>query len=145
MKRLTTLMLTAAALSAAAPAMAQSTGGSAGSWNVPYGASLGEENRAFNPPGRDANGNRVVVNGRILTSAEASSLSTGMDESTGGYGYGASSAIGNQLNVVTQGSWNTVIVDSTQINNGDVSADVDSHAAAQSGADVLNGEIDLND
>ena len=47
---------------------------------------------------------------------------------TGGIGDGFSSvagssqAIGNQLNVVTQGNWNTVIVNSNQTNNGDISA-----------------------
>ena len=30
--------------------------------------------------------------------------------------------MGNSLNVITQGSWNTVIIDSTQINTGDISA-----------------------
>lgn len=150
MKRLTTLLLTAAATGLALPAAAQSTGDPAGSWNIPYGGSLGGENRAFDPPGRDANGNRVIVNGRILSAAEASSLSTGFDESDSGSGFGASTAIGNQLNVVTQGSWNTVIVDSTQINNGDVSATVGPNAVqpdadAYRGADVLNGEINLDD
>ena len=43
---------------------------------------------------------------------------------------GSGTAIGNQLNVVTNGSYNTVIIDSTQINNGDQSV-------------VLNGELDL--
>jgi holdfast attachment protein HfaA len=35
---------------------------------------------------------------------------------------GGASAIGNNLVVVTQGYNNTVIIDSTQINNGNVSA-----------------------
>jgi holdfast attachment protein HfaA len=43
---------------------------------------------------------------------------------------GSGTAIGNQLNVVTNGNNNTVIIDSTQINNGDQSV-------------VLNGELDL--
>ncbi len=151
MKRLTTLLLTAAAMTGLAlPAAAQSTGDPAGAWNIPYGGSLGEQNRAFDPPGRDASGNRVIVNGRILSAAEASSLSSGFDKSDSGSGFGASTAIGNQLNVVTQGSWNTVIVDSTQINNGDVSANVQPNtvqpdADAYRGADVLNGEINLDD
>ena len=48
-------------------------------------------------------------------------LSGGLMDSYSG-GIGASQAIGNQLNVVTQGNYNTVIVNSTQTNNGDVSA-----------------------
>ena len=66
---------------------------------------------------RDANGNRVIVNGRI----ELEGTLTGglMDDFATGQ---SAQAIGNQLNVVTQGNYNTVIIDSTQTNNGDVSA-----------------------
>ena len=46
-------------------------------------------------------------------------------QSSAGAGFASGSAIGNQLNVITQGSWNTVIVNSTQINNGDISANSD--------------------
>ena len=67
---------------------------------------------------RDASGNRVIVNGRM----ELEGTLTGglMDDFASGQ---SAQAIGNQLNVVTQGNYNTVIVDSTQINNGDISAD----------------------
>jgi holdfast attachment protein HfaA len=74
---------------------------------------------------RDANGNRVVVNGRLEIEG---TLSGGLMDGFGpgsSFGLGAAQAIGNQLNVVTQGNYNTVIVDSTQINNGDISADVE--------------------
>ncbi|MBX3430027.1 MAG: holdfast anchoring protein HfaA [Hyphomonadaceae bacterium] len=72
----------------------------------------------INPATRDENGNRTIVNGRIdiegtLTGGLQDSFATGL---------GASTAIGNQLNVITQGNYNTVIVDSTQINNGDITA-----------------------
>ena len=43
---------------------------------------------------------------------------------------GTGTAIGNQLNVITNGNYNTVIIDSTQINNGDQTV-------------VLKGELDL--
>ena len=43
-----------------------------------------------------------------------------------GAGFGGATAIGNNLTVITQGSWNTVIVNSTQINNGDVTANATS-------------------
>ena len=45
-------------------------------------------------------------------------------------------AIGNQLNVITNGNYNTVIVNSTQINNGNQTA---------TSSTALNGKIDLND
>ena len=38
--------------------------------------------------------------------------------------FGGATAIGNSLNVVTTGSNNTVIVNSTQTNNGDQTANV---------------------
>ena len=47
-----------------------------------------------------------------------------------GAGIATGTAVGNQLNVITQGNWNTVIVNSTQINNGNQTT-------------VLNGKIDL--
>jgi holdfast attachment protein HfaA len=64
-----------------------------------------------------------------MSSASAGSWS----QSIAGAGFGGittGTAIGNQLNVITQGNWNTVIVNSTQTNNGNQST-------------VLNGKIDL--
>ena len=62
------------------------------------------------------------------------SSASAWSQSTAGAGFGAGiasgTAVGNQLNVITQGSWNTVIVNSTQINNGNQTT-------------VLNGKIDL--
>jgi len=107
----------------------------------PFGFGIGEENRPFDPGTRDVNGNRLIVDGRIITGDDLSSfttstLATGGQSLSGagfvGQGFSQNTAIGNQLNVITQGSYNTVIVDSTQINNGDQSA-------------ILNGEINLND
>ncbi|MBK6703513.1 MAG: holdfast anchoring protein HfaA [Caulobacteraceae bacterium] len=72
----------------------------------------------INPATRDENGNRTIVNGRMEIEG---SLTGGLQDSFA-TGFGASSAIGNQLNVITQGNYNTVIVDSTQINNGDITA-----------------------
>ena len=47
----------------------------------------------------------------------------GFEQRLFGGGVGANaSAIGNQLNVNVSGQWNTVIVNSTQINNGDINA-----------------------
>jgi holdfast attachment protein HfaA len=72
---------------------------------------------------RDENGNRVIVNGRMEVEG---SLTGGLMDGFGS-GLGSAQAIGNQINVVTQGNYNTVIVDANQVNNGDVSA-------------VINGE-----
>jgi holdfast attachment protein HfaA len=73
----------------------------------------------INPASRDSSGNRVIVNGRMQIEG---ALTGGLMDGFGG-GIDNAQAIGNQLNVVTQGNYNTVIVDSTQINNGDISAD----------------------
>lgn len=115
----------------------------------PYGFGFGEENRPFDPGTRDRNGNRLIVDGRIITGDDLSSfststLATGGQALSGAGFFGQStsqnSAIGNQLNVITQGSFNTVIVDSTQINNGNQTALLGGHQTED-----LNGELDLND
>lgn len=115
----------------------------------PYGFGFGDENRPFDPSTRDRNGNRLIVDGRIITGDDLSSFSTSTLATGGqslsgagfaGQGFTQNSAVGNQLNVVTQGSFNTVIVDSTQINNGNQTA-----IAGSDTTDALNGELDLND
>lgn len=121
----------------AAPVQAQTFSDTAGEWNAPYGGYVGEENRVVSPGTRDASGNRVIVDGRILTAEEATNLPRELGGRARSVGVGSATAIGNQLNVVTQGNWNTVIIDSTQINNGDV--------VANASGEVLNGEINLND
>ena len=56
------------------------------------------------------------------TLATASASAGAWAQATAGAGFGSGvaqgTAVGNQLNVITQGNWNTVIVNSTQINNG---------------------------
>lgn len=112
------MMLPGAALAQAAQ--------SAGQFNVPYGKSYNDFNQPFDARTRDGNGNRTIVNGRMFLGSQ-SNLSFGLGggffgnsntSSSGVGGFGSAGAIGNQLNVVTLGSWNTVIIDSTQINNG---------------------------
>ncbi len=117
----------------------------------PFGFGFGEQNQPFDPGTRDINGNRLIVDGRIITGDDLSSfststLATGGQSLTGagffGQGFGSqqqNTAIGNQLNVVTQGSFNTIIVDSTQINNGNQTA------IQNADSNFLNGELDLND
>ncbi len=117
----------------AAPAKAQDAT-AAGSYNTPYGYSYGGESRNFRAGTRDAFNNRAVVNGRILLGEEVSNLPRTLSGVISPSFGGASSAVGNQLNVIVEGDWNTVVIDSTQTNNGDVIA----------GA-ALNGELALND
>ena len=116
----------------------------------PIGFGFGEEQLAFDPGTRDANGNRLIVDGRIITGEDLSTFSSGTlatgGQSLSGAGFlnqsfGQSTAIGNQLNVITQGSFNTIIVDSTQTNNGNQTA----IAGNDTSEIILNGELDLND
>jgi holdfast attachment protein HfaA len=101
---------------AAAGAANAQTQSRLGDFERPVGFEYGGIDDPIEASTRDANGNRVVINGRITQSQ--GSLYGGLMDSDAGDPF----AIGNQLNVVTQGNWNTVIIDSTQINNGDVTA-----------------------
>jgi len=122
---------------------------SASDYNHPFGMSQGQENAPVDPSLRDANGNLTLVNGQFtscpmcqstglqamgslgLSSLAASNtVVSGASVTTTGAGaggasmMGTASAIGNQLNVVTEGNNNTVIVNSKQINNGNQTATV---------------------
>lgn len=125
------------------PALAQTTSPAAqisGEFERPFGFGYGQEQSSYDANTRDASGNRVILDGRIMTGMDQSTLSTvtasagAWAQATAGAGFGnvysSGTAVGNQLNVITQGNWNTVIVNSTQINNGNQST-------------VLNGKIDL--
>jgi holdfast attachment protein HfaA len=124
------LALTAAATGLASPARAQSLDANSAAFNAGYGRVAGSENHVVEYSTRDANGNRVIVDGVMLTGADqsvySSSRSSGSLDSYSGVGamggWGSSTAIGNNLTVVTQGNNNTVIVNSNQINNGNISA-----------------------
>lgn len=112
------LSLSAAVLAGAATASAQPPEGPGG-LERGYGMGYDSFDNPISVGTRDENGNRLIVDGRLMPT---SSLSGGLMDSASGLG--SAQAIGNQLTVVTQGSWNTVIVDSTQINTGDISAEV---------------------
>ena len=120
-----TIIATAFTLTVPALATAQSVT-TAGSWERPYGVSPGQENRAWSgatasasAAARGASGNRVIINGLIQTGVGVSAQLGAI----GGSGVGSTStAIGNQLNVNVSGRWNTVIINSTQTNNGNVTA-----------------------
>jgi holdfast attachment protein HfaA len=109
---------------------AQSMSTNSANFNAGYGRSAGQENRMVEYSTRDANGNRVVVDGVMLTGADqsvySSSRSSGSLDAYSGVGgvggYAGATAIGNNLTVITQGNNNTVIVNSSQVNNGNVSA-----------------------
>jgi holdfast attachment protein HfaA len=118
------LILAAGLAMAAEGASAQTMAASSAAYNAGYGRTAGQENQPVNVQLTDANGNMVVENGLIRNSATGSvfaSASAGVETSYSGAG-GTASAIGNNLNVVVEGSYNTVIVNSTQTNTGAVTA-----------------------
>ena len=110
----------------ATPAAAQSMSTNSAEFNAGYGRYSGQENRPVDFTTRDANGNRVIVDGLILAGEDQSSFSRaiGAADAFAGVGSsgGGSTAIGNNLVVITQGSNNTVVVDSRQTNTGAVTA-----------------------
>ncbi len=113
---------------------------SAASYNSPYGLSADAENQTINPSLRDANGNLSVINGQFTSStvsqqtgvqsmgtisgSSLASLGTGTSGVGSGSTTAGATAIGNSLNVVTVGNNNTIVVNSTQTNNGNQSASV---------------------
>lgn len=135
--RLKTIHILAAAVlagGAALPAVAsaQSAGSSSmGGYQAGYGGARYTTAQPQTGSTRDANGNRLIVDGIIQSGASSYSSATGGVSSSysgagagsnGGTAIGGSTAIGNSLNVVVQGNHNTVIVNSTQVNNGNVTA-----------------------
>ena len=118
--------LAAGACALPAPAHGQTMRANSADFNAGYGRRAGSENHPVDISTRDANGNRVIVDGIIQSGEDQSTFAfgSGAGESYSGVGSlgGSASAIGNSLVVVTQGSYNTVIVNSNQINNGNVSA-----------------------
>lgn len=127
------LILTVAALAlpivAAGAASAQSTGSAgAAQFQAGYGASRYTTAQPSSGSTRDTNGNRLIVNGIIQSGASSySSSSAGVSSGYAGAAngrttIGGATAIGNNLNVVVQGNRNTVIVNSTQNNTGNITA-----------------------
>ena len=103
------------------------------SYNAGVGTVSGMENHPADGQIRDENGNLLVVDGLIR---DGSSYSRQDRAHRSGVGHGnpnaGATAIGNSLNVTVLGNWNTVIVDSEQVNNGDQNAEVN-----------LNGDLNL--
>ncbi len=147
-KRLYELSLIALMAMSPGLAQAQSSDTRSAAYSTGYGLYRGQMQRAVNPSTRDANGNRILVDGVLSTGSDQSVYSStstwGAGDSYSGAGaYGGSTAIGNYLNVVVQGNYNTVIVNSNQVNNGDVTAN--SGRKSQSNTPettTLNGQLD---
>lgn len=118
-------------LSSAASAQAPQSNPS--EWNRPYGQSHQDGSQPY-AGARSRAGNRVVINGIIQTgvgvSAQASAFAQGSASLDGGvqtgagagYAFHQATAIANQLNVVVNGNYNTVVVNSRQNNSGQVTA-----------------------
>jgi holdfast attachment protein HfaA len=123
------------------PAQAQAASVS-GEFERPFGFAPGQETQSFDANTRDANGNRLILDGRIMAGIDQSTLSTASAsasswaQATAGAGFSGNAAqgtsIGNQINVITHGNFNTVIVNATQTNTGNQTT-------------VLNGQLNLND
>lgn len=143
----------------AGQAAAQTMNANASSYNAGYGRNAGSDNRYNEGASRSMDGNRLIVDGIIQTGEGNQSYSRQggvYDRYAGAGALGGATAIGNSLNVVVQGNRNTVVVNSRQVNNGDVIAGVSSHVTVPqpvtpthptyaTGQDGLNGEIDLDD
>ncbi|WKL56978.1 holdfast anchoring protein HfaA [Asticcacaulis sp. ZE23SCel15] len=119
---------------------AQSMSSTSSSFETGYGRARGSEERAIDPSTRDASGNRVIVDGVIVTGADNSVYAYGRasgaaDAYSGAGAIGGASAIGNNLSVVVSGNYNTVMINSTQINNGNVTANAGTNTAT-AGADI---------
>lgn len=108
------------------------------SWTTAgYGGAGASVTTAFDPQTRDANNNRVVINGEIQSpglpsvQSEFSALAGGAGSASAGAGSptNTATAVGNLLNVQVTGSWNTVIVSATQTNTGTVTAQAGAVAA----------------
>jgi holdfast attachment protein HfaA len=116
---------------AASPAAAQlSSSAGASRFQNGYGGARQSVTSAQTGSTRDLNGNRLIVDGIIQSGASTYSRQSGgvSNRYSGGVGNGpgaGSTAIGNNLNVVVQGSHNTVIVNSSQTNTGTVTARTD--------------------
>jgi holdfast attachment protein HfaA len=116
------------------PALAQSTparGGTLSTYEAGYANGRAMDSRTFDPSTRDANGNRLIINGIIQADASRQTRSDGVvdggtlsgaDYFSTGASTASTTAVGNLLTVSVDGSWNTVIVNSSQSNTGNVIA-----------------------
>lgn len=121
----------AAAVLALAPVPVAAAQQAGDNWSQPYGMAQGDENRPYAGQ-RGRGGNRVIINGIIQTGAGVSAQGTITGSTGGGVGNSrqylgsSATAIANQLNVVVNGNYNTVVVNSRQTNTGDIIANANS-------------------
>jgi holdfast attachment protein HfaA len=110
---------------------APARGGSLATYEAGYANGRQMEGRTYASTSRDRNGNRLIVNGIIQSDSSnyfesdrttGDQTSSGADYFSSGAASNTSTAIGNLLTVSIAGSWNTVIVNSTQSNTGAVTA-----------------------
>jgi holdfast attachment protein HfaA len=125
---------------------AQSMNTSSASFQAGYGLSLHQMQTAVDPSTRDANGNRVLVDGMIVTGTDNSvyaySKTLGAGDAYSGAGaLGGATAIGNNLSVVVNGSYNTVIVHNNQTNNGNVTATANGSTATGAKGNDITGDL----
>ncbi|WP_443747958.1 holdfast anchoring protein HfaA [Asticcacaulis solisilvae] len=140
-------------LAAATSASAQTMTTSASAYETGYGLTRNQLQNPIDPSTRDANGNRVLVDGMMVTGSDnsvyAASKTYGAGDVYSGAGaIGGATAIGNNLQVTVNGSYNTVIVHSTQTNNGNVTATANGVTATgaqgtSSTDSSLNGQVNL--
>ena len=118
----------------ACPALAQTAqtrGGSLATYEAGYANGRQMEGRTYAPSSQNGTGNRLIVNGIIQNDSSsyfasdgtgASQAASGADYFSAGAGSTTNTAVGNLLTVSVNGSWNTVIVNSTQTNTGTITA-----------------------
>lgn len=140
--RLAAAIALAASLLASTGAQAQSARNPArqtvDEFERPTGIAFGAEEAPYDASTRDLAGNRLIIDGIIVPNGDPSSLPVPLDRALGvNTGFANSSlftstgtvagtaasrqsgaAIGNQINVTTNGSNNTVIVNARQTNTG---------------------------
>lgn len=150
MTKLKTLLLISTLSAAAFTGVvhAQSMNTSSASFQAGYGLSLHQMQSAVDPSTRDANGNRVLVDGMIVTGTDNSvyaySKTLGAGDAYSGAGaLGGATAIGNSLSVVVNGSYNTVIVHNNQTNNGNVTANADGSTATGAKGTDITGNLNF--
>jgi holdfast attachment protein HfaA len=125
-------------LAGVSAACAQQMNTSSTSFNAGYGRTAGAENRPVEFSLRNAEGNLTIIDGVMNTGPDQSTLAGSAIADGGGFsGVGGvyssgASAIGNNLTVVTQGNYNTVIINSVQTNNGNVIANGNLNTGAAS-------------
>lgn len=112
-------------------------------FETPYGMGYGQAGRAYSAASatgsavaRDSQNNRVVIDGLIQTGVGVANQVNGQ-YGLGGVGAGAT-AIGNQLNVNVTGNYNSVVINSTQINNGSVTAQAQANGETAHAGDSQN-------